>query len=126
MKISFFFVFASLLSLSAFAQNDLRKNTTPEQRAEHQTRQLTKQLGLSPEQSQQLQVLNQNWMRRTDSLRTAGTRPERGALRAMQQSHEAGLKALLTPEQWTTYERIRAERREKMQERRGKRGDTKR
>lgn len=123
MKVSLF-VFASLLSLSAFAQNDLRKNSTPEQRAERQTQQLSKQLGLNSEQSQKLQALNRSWMRRMDSLRTTGTRPERGALRAMQQSHENDLKALLTPEQWTTYERLRTERREKMQGRREKRTDT--
>lgn len=120
----FLFVFASLLSLSAFAQNDLRKNSTPEQRAERQTRQLSKQLGLNSEQTQKLQALNLSWMRRMDSLRTTGTRPERGALRAMQQSHENDLKALLTPEQWTTYERLRTERREKMQGRREKRTNT--
>jgi hypothetical protein len=121
MKTPFFFLLASLLSLSALAQNDLRKNTTPEQRAEHQTRQLTKQLGLSTEQSQRLQALNLRWAQTMNSLRTEGARPERGSLRAMQQSHEADLKAVLTPEQWTTYERLRAERREKLRERRSTR-----
>jgi protein CpxP len=119
MKRFSFLLVAGLLSLSAAAQDNRRG--TPDQRAARQTEQLTQQLGLNADQQRQLQALNLRRTRQIDSLRAGGERPGPGGMRAVQQGYEANLRTLLTPDQWGTYERLRAERQEQLRDRRGNR-----
>jgi protein CpxP len=94
---------------------------SPEQQAEAQAQRLAKELNLTAEQQAKVQHLMAAQRQETQTaIQGAG-----GNRRAMGQAMRAGrdkfngqLQAVLTPDQYTKYQQMLAERRAKMQERR--------
>jgi Spy/CpxP family protein refolding chaperone len=94
---------------------------SPEQQAEAQAQRLAKELNLTADQQTKVQQLMAAQRQETQTaIQNAG-----GNRRAMGQAMRAGrdkfngqLQAVLTPDQYTKYQQIMAERRAKMQERR--------
>lgn len=111
-----------VLMLSAtltFAQQG--QNRTPEERAQRQTEQLTKQLSLSADQTTKVQALSLERAKKMEELRAGGERPDREKLQALQTDFDTKLKPVLTADQWTQYEKFREEQRERMRNRGGNR-----
>jgi Spy/CpxP family protein refolding chaperone len=94
---------------------------SPEQQAEAQAQRLAKELNLTADQQAKVQQLMAAQRQETHTaIQSAG-----GNRRAMGQAMRAGrdkfngqLQAVLTPDQYTKYQQMLAERRAKMQERR--------
>jgi Spy/CpxP family protein refolding chaperone len=94
---------------------------SPEQQAEAQAQRLAKELNLTADQQAKVQQLMAAQRQETQTaIQSAG-----GNRRAMGQAMRAGrdkfngqLQAVLTPDQYTKYQQMLAERRAKMQERR--------
>ncbi len=106
MKKTIAFFVAGLLSATlTFAQNDQRRS--PEERAQRQTEQLTKQLNLSTEQAEKVKALSDDRMKQMQEMRANGARPDRQKMQELQENYEAKLKPILSTEQWTQYEKIR-------------------
>ncbi|RSK33815.1 hypothetical protein [Hymenobacter metallilatus] len=103
------------------AQN--RQNLSPEQRADRQAQHLTTQLGLSADQTPKVRAIVLAQAQEIETLRdkytAAGSRQGLGPdLKATQEKYDAQLKAVLTAEQYTAYTQLRADRLEKVRQRR--------
>ncbi|MCY7349799.1 MAG: hypothetical protein LH606_03920 [Cytophagaceae bacterium] len=101
-----------LATMTTFAQNG--RNATPEQRADRQTQQLSKTLALSKEQTEQVYTLNLDRAKQATEFRTRTERPDVQKMRASQTAYEAKLKPILSAEQWTSYEKFREDRKDKV------------
>ncbi|TVT41909.1 hypothetical protein FNT36_10850 [Hymenobacter setariae] len=101
--------------------NNLTGNRTPEQQAQAQAGRLAKELNLSPEQQTQLQQLltTQRQEMQAAIQQSGGNRRAMGqAMRAGRDKFDGQLKTVLTPDQYTKYQQLMAQRREMMRERR--------
>lgn len=94
---------------------------TPEQRAELQTQRLTRQLGLSPDQTAKVQPIalaeNQEMQALRDKYTASITR--NGAsqeMKAVQNKYDSQLKGVFSAEQYTRYTQLRDERINKRKE----------
>jgi protein CpxP len=102
---------------------------SPEQQAEAQAQRLAKELNLSADQQTKVQQLMaaQRQEMQTAIQNAGGNRRAMGqAMRAGRDKFNGQLQTVLTPDQYTKYQQMMAERRAKMQERRqggGGKGD---
>ncbi|WP_022823877.1 Spy/CpxP family protein refolding chaperone [Hymenobacter norwichensis] len=92
-----------------------RGGSTPEQRAEMQTKRLTSQLGLTADQTTKIQAIalaeNQELATLRGKYASADSRQGAGQeMKALRDKYETQLKAVLTPEQLTKYDQLRDER----------------
>lgn len=123
-----FVILAALVCTAAvpsFAQTrtaPVGATKTPAERAERQTRALTKQLGLSAEQEPKVESILQAQMTEMQALSEkypAGSRRGMGPeLKATKARYDEQLKAVLTPEQFAKLEQLRQERMQQMRDRR--------
>jgi Spy/CpxP family protein refolding chaperone len=100
-----------------------RGNTTPEQRADMQTQRLTKALSLSADQSKQVRTIALAENQEMQALRTkyASADSRQGAgqeMKVIREKYDAQLKAVLTPDQATKFNQMRAEQLDKRKEKR--------
>lgn len=98
---------------------------SPEERAKNLTTRMTKQFGLSTEQQSSVYEVNLNQAKKVEEMRGQGKEMRQQKVEQMKQmrtEHEERMKVILTPDQFTSYVKMReenqAKRREKMQERR--------
>jgi len=112
---------ATVASAQAGPGPDSRPQRTPEEMAARQTQGLTKQLGLSADQAakvQQIMLARDQEMLAMRGQMQAGT-ADRQQLRAQMMAGRTKyydqLKAVLTPDQYTTYTTMQAHRRERGQ-----------
>jgi Spy/CpxP family protein refolding chaperone len=103
-------------------QGGRQGQATPEQRADLMTRQLTKQLGLSPEQVAKVQPLALSNAQQLEAVRskyaTATDRKGMGQeLKTLKDQNDAQLRQILTPAQLAQYSQLQADRLAKRQQR---------
>lgn len=99
------------MSLMAQDVNAGKDKKTPEERAAKRTEQMTKDLGLSSEQVAKVNTINLNFARYSSDVEAAGKGADvEGRTKALKAKRDAELKAVLTPEQYTKYEEIRAKK----------------
>ena len=95
---------------------EAREPKQPAERAEALTKHMTRELALTPDQQTKLAALNTQLTSDLSQVRETG-KAQRGAHREKVQSirttYDANVKAALTPEQYATYEKLRAERDQK-------------
>ncbi|MCB9178843.1 MAG: hypothetical protein H6590_05420 [Flavobacteriales bacterium] len=107
------------MTMAAQAQDKVKKS--PEERAKARTEQLTKELGLSPEQAAKVEAINLKY-----ADKGAEMRKEREAERAearkegkeMRDAHDAEMKAVLTHDQYVKWTAKKEEMKEKRMEHR--------
>ena len=132
-----FLVALLVVGLTAFAQEKegikaVRERLTPEQKVDFQVKKLTKDLNLNDKQANEVRALVTKEVEKREAKRAekkelkAKKREEMKAqMQAEQAAVSADMKKILTPEQYTKWEKIRDERKEnfkeKMSERREKR-----
>ena len=96
-----------------------RRNMDPKELAERMTSQMKESLKLTEAQLPQVEALNLKYAEKMSAARAeaSGDREVmRGKMRTMMQEKDVELKKILTAEQWTKFE---ADRKERMQNRRG-------
>ncbi len=129
MKNALFLLAALALTSAAQAQTTPATQTaplnragrTPEQQAEAQAQRLAKELNLSADQQakvQQLMATQRQEMQTAIQNAGGGRRAMGQAMRAGRDKFNGQLQTVLTPDQYTKYQQMLAERRAKMQERR--------
>jgi hypothetical protein len=99
----------------------MRTPRTPEQRAEMQTRHLTKSLALSTDQQTQVKAIILSRAVQMDSLRTQTTldKTERMAqMKAAKDASDADMQKVLSADQYQKYLQMQDDRMEKMQQKR--------
>jgi hypothetical protein len=111
--LSLVFSCALLLSLPqlALAQMDQLKDTTPEQRAQMQTKWMENNLSLDAKTSASVAAINLKYAKETESL-MAANEPKFKKLMAFKENSnakDAELKAIFTPEQYSLYEQKKSE-----------------
>jgi periplasmic protein CpxP/Spy len=103
-----------------------RPDLTPEQRADAQAQRLTKQLGLTADQTPKVRALVLAQVQELQTLRgkyaAAGSRQGMGPeLKAAQDTFETQLKAVLTADQYSSYAQLREDRQDQRRAARGNR-----
>ncbi|UEG51950.1 hypothetical protein LLH06_13360 [Mucilaginibacter daejeonensis] len=110
-KILLMCTFVLGISAVSFAQGRMQRSP------EEQAKQLKEELKLSDEQTTKVTAVFTAQAKTRDSIRTASNGDRQAMMQAMRplmESTTAKLKAILTPEQYTTYEKAMAERRQRM------------
>ena len=108
-------VFACFMLLSvsiiASAQMDELKNSTPEQRAEMQTKWMTSNLALDAKAGASVSAINLKYAKETQALVSSDS-PKFQKLQSFRKNlkaKDAELKSVFTPEQYTLYEQKKSE-----------------
>lgn len=127
MKKALILLVALVISATAFAQQGHRgKHNTksPEERAKIATNKMSKDLALNESQQQRLYDLNLKRASQNQELYNASKeerKQNREVMKSTQQEYESNLKSLLTEDQFNKYQETKAEKKEKMQAKRGDR-----
>lgn len=101
------------ISAASFAQDGGRMQRSPEEQAKR----LQTQLKLTDDQTAKVTAIYQTQAKAMDSIRTASNGDRQAMMQAMRPMREANvtkIKALLTPEQVTAFEKMQAEMRNRM------------
>ncbi len=96
---------------------------TPEERADHQTKILTKSLTLNADQSKKAYDIHLAIDKQIDAVRQEAKGKKgghHGKVKQLNKDRESQLIALLTPEQKTKYEKWQADRKEKREDKKNK------
>jgi len=108
---------ALVLGVTVFANAQTKVKKTPEQRAQHQTVKLQKQLKLTADQSAKIKVILLTRATKVDSLKQIAANGNRKAIKgkrkAIGQTTDQQLKSVLTATQQKNYEAWKAARKEK-------------
>lgn len=99
----------TLISFATFAQRQ-DSETTPEQRAENQTKTMTERLDLSDEQQKQVYALNLARVQKMQEMRESQTR-DRSQMRASMETFNTEIAKILTVEQQEKYKTMLEDRR---------------
>lgn len=91
-----------------------RMNMTPEERATKQAQRMTQALQLTADQKQQVYDLALQTAKQMEAARSSG---DRSAMKAMRDQNDAKMKSILTADQYTKFEQIKAERMGRMKDR---------
>lgn len=105
-------------ALTAAAQLDELKNTTPEQRAKAQTAYMKGKLDLTPAQLTQVEAMNRKYADRMEPIiKGEGRRlAKMREARTIEEAKEAELKSVLTPDQFQKFLASKEEMRAKVME----------
>jgi periplasmic protein CpxP/Spy len=101
----------------SMAQDVQQERRTPEERAQAHTARMTKELGLTTEQAANVDAINRKYAAQTETMRTE----QQQKRKTMREAHEAEMKAVLSPEQFATWQKKREEAKTKHMQRRMKR-----
>lgn len=124
-KITFVIVLLLAVSTLAFSQQGQRKSA--EERAEMFAKNLTKELALNEEQSSKVKAIQVVSMTKIDEIRAKGMesadkKAMRQEVKAVNETADTQITALLTADQKTKYEEWKVKRAEEMKNRGGGRG----
>ena len=115
MKKTFFALILAFVSITAFAQRQ-DANTTPEQRAEAQTKTLKENLSLSDDQQKQVYTLSLARAQKMKEMRDA-QKMDRTEMRASMETFNTEIAKILTVEQQEKYKTMLEDRRNNRGER---------
>jgi len=96
------------------------RNMTPEDRATKQAQRMTETLQLNADQKQKVYDLSLETAKQMQELRSSG---DHDAMKDVKEKNDTKMKGILTADQYTKYQEMRAERMQKMQERQQQSGD---
>ena len=110
-------------AITASAQLDKLKNTTPQERAKAQTIFMKSKLDLTEAQLPKVEALNLKYAEKLDPVikGSAGPLVKMGEFRQANEDKEAELKGILSPDQFQKYLAAKQEMREKVVNEMGKR-----
>lgn len=115
-------------SLSCYAQDGVapkeRPHRTVDERVKARTERMTQELGLSAEQVERVEVLNREQATGVEKDRAAADQDRdarRAAMKDRRDHYEAGLRAVLTAEQYAKWQAKKEEGKKKLQDKRRER-----
>jgi protein CpxP len=126
-----------VVGITAFAQEKEVKRAgkerlTSEQKVDFQLKKMSKDLDLNEKQKEQVKALVSKQVEKREQKRKEmqdAKQKDRAAMKSQMQTEEAAvsseMKKILTPEQFTKWEKIRDERKEKMKEKMAERKEMK-
>lgn len=122
-------LFALTISASSFAQHK-KEAKTAEEKATHRTEKLTKELSLSADQATKVKALLIQQDEQVQAIKTKHANDTdktalKQELQTTREQNEAALKQILSPEQITKYEQLKAEKKEEHQHKRHHKGGKK-
>ncbi|SEJ03064.1 protein of unknown function [Cyclobacterium xiamenense] len=120
-KILIIAVLVGATFVQAQAQRRGNQEVNPEQLAEKMTERMAEKLDLSEEQKEQVHALHLEEAQKRKAI-WEERKGEREAMKAEREAFQEKIAAVLTPEQKETWESMKAENQEKMQERRRRSG----
>lgn len=102
---------------AASAQMDKLKSSTPQQRADAQTEYMQSKLALTPDQTPKVAAINLEYAQQMDPILKGSDGPlvKMRAMRGIQDAKDGELQGVLTPEQFTQYQAMKEEMREKIE-----------
>jgi Spy/CpxP family protein refolding chaperone len=103
---------------AASAQMGKLKSTTPQQRADAQTEYMQSKLALTPDQTPKVAAINLEYAQQMEPILKGSDGPlvKMRAMRGIQDAKEGELQGVLTPEQFTQYQAVKEEMREKIEQ----------
>ena len=106
-----------LFAVNSYAQNSDQTKTkkTPEQKAEKMAKKMQEKLSLSDEQYRSVYDLALSTINQRASLKSNGADKEtrKSEMKSLMEKQEAQLKTILSSDQWTKWEGLKKERKEK-------------
>ena len=115
-------------SISGYAQDAVspkeRPHRTVEKRVKARTERMTRELGLSAEQVERVEVMNRPQATEAEKDRIANDQERavrRAAMKERRDRYDAELKAVLTPDQYTRWQARKEEGKKKLHDRRAER-----
>lgn len=109
-----------LVSVSSFSQEKMQ-HKTPEEKAKMLSDKMKTDLTLSDEQFQKVQTVNLDFATKTSALPKDGDKSAwKDKMKSLDEDRSKSLKEILTPDQFSKYEKNRSEMKEKMKERKDK------
>lgn len=105
-----------LFAINSYAQtNDTKTKKTPEQKAEKMAKKMQEKLSLSDAQYKSVYDLALSTINQRASLKANGTDKEsrRAEMKSLMEKQESQLKGILSSDQWTKWEGLKAEMKEK-------------
>ncbi len=107
---------------AAFAQDAQSEQAASPDAGDHQGKMLdmmAQKLNLSDQQKEQLKPILAERREKMQALRASGDRPmkKKREAKSIMEASDAEIKRVLTADQWTQYQQLRAEMREQMKER---------
>lgn len=115
-RLAFLFVIL-FAGTSAFAQQGQGARLTPVERAQMQVDRYTKQLDLTPDQTEKVKAIVLASAQEMEKMRAAGGRPDRTAMQAQALKRAEEIKAILTPAQQEKFAQMLAQQMERGQNR---------
>ena len=117
-------IYSMFSALTTIAQDRLSKlmnDTTPEERAQMQTKNMKETLSLTEDQVDEVSEINLNYARKMQNAYNAsGSKLQRlRKMKALATEKDGVLKKVLTPTQYTTYQENKEEMKERRRERKG-------
>lgn len=115
-------------SVSGYAQDGAapkeRPHGTVDERVKARTERMTRELGLSAEQVERVEVMNRQQATEAEKDRAAGDQERearRAAMKERRDRYDVELKAVLTPDQYTKWQAKKEEGKKKLQDKRTER-----
>ncbi len=115
-------------SVSGYAQDGAapkeRPRGTVDERVKARTERMTRELGLSAEQVERVEVMNRQQATEAEKDRAAGDQERearRAAMKERRDRYDVELKAVLTPDQYTKWQAKKEEGKKKLQDKRTER-----
>jgi Spy/CpxP family protein refolding chaperone len=110
-------------SAAVFAQDAQTEQAAPPDAADRQGKMLdmmAEKLNLSDQQKEQLKPIFAERREKMQALRASGDRPmkKKREAKSIMEDSDAKVKGVLTADQWTQYQQLKAQMREQMKERR--------
>jgi periplasmic protein CpxP/Spy len=102
---------AGMTLMAQDADMDDNGKKTPDERAQHRTEWMTKELGLSPEQIAKVNPINITYARAISEVKDMkDVEAKKTRSKALRDKRDADLKAVLTPEQFTKLTTLREQK----------------
>ncbi|WP_338814438.1 hypothetical protein V9L05_03810 [Bernardetia sp. Wsw4-3y2] len=121
--LSLLFFFVGMTTTFAQKRGKRDSDATPTEKAEKRSQKWKTEFGLNDTQTAQLKTALITRITATDAIKNEGKSPEKREQRkAIMTEFDTQVKSIFTDSQYAAYEKKKAEKKDKMKENRGKRG----
>jgi hypothetical protein len=109
-----------LFAVNSYAQTDGKTQKTPEQKAEKIAKKMQEKLSLSDAQYKSVYELTLSTLNQRASLKSMDKEARRTEMKKLMESKESQLKGILSSDQWTKWESLKTEFKNKHKDKKGK------
>jgi len=109
-----------LFAVNSYAQTDGKTKKTPEQKAEKIAKKMQEKLSLSDAQYKSVYELALSTVNQRASLKSMDKEARRTEMKKLMETQESQLKGILSSDQWTKWESMKTEFKNKHKDKKGK------